>query len=180
MPDTSLSAAIAEAYACAPSDRVILHTLEIRHPAFIDESGNADAIRVVRDHADLVATLEADAPLHPGLAVTFLAYAWEMDLPEVAQAATPSLTIKIDNVSRLIVENIQRAVASPSPIYVTYRPYLSTDLSGPQISPVLTLEVTEIFATSYVVTATARFADLSNKLFPGETYTPLRFPGLVQ
>ena len=35
MPDPSLSAAIKEAYASAPTDTVILHTLELRHPDFV-------------------------------------------------------------------------------------------------------------------------------------------------
>ena len=46
MPDPSLSAALQEAYAAAPSDVVILHTLDIRHPAF------DRPIRVVRNFAD--------------------------------------------------------------------------------------------------------------------------------
>ena len=43
MPDPALSAAIQEAYASAPVDQVIYHTLELWHPAF------SAAIRVVRD-----------------------------------------------------------------------------------------------------------------------------------
>lgn len=34
MPDPTLSAAILEAYASAPTDEVIYHTLEIWHPVF--------------------------------------------------------------------------------------------------------------------------------------------------
>ena len=48
MPDPTLSQAIKEAYAAAPSDVVILHTLELRHPDFEDDDGNPTAIRVVR------------------------------------------------------------------------------------------------------------------------------------
>ncbi len=59
MPDPSLSQAIKEAYAAAPSGVVILHTLELRHPSFVDDDGNTTAIRVVRDHADLTARLES-------------------------------------------------------------------------------------------------------------------------
>ena len=55
MPDPSLSAAIKEAYASAPTDTVILHTLELRHPDFVAP------IRDVNDHANLTATLEATA-----------------------------------------------------------------------------------------------------------------------
>ena len=40
MPDTTLSEALKEAYASAPSDVVLLHTLELRHPSFVDEQGN--------------------------------------------------------------------------------------------------------------------------------------------
>ena len=53
MPDPTLSQAIREAYAAAPSDVVILHTLELRHPAFVNDDESPTAIRVVRDHRDL-------------------------------------------------------------------------------------------------------------------------------
>ena len=49
MPNAALSEAIKEAYASAPSQQIILHTLELRHPAFVDEAGQPVAIRVVRD-----------------------------------------------------------------------------------------------------------------------------------
>ena len=53
MPDPALDQADQGglAYAAAPSDVVILHTLELRYPAFKDDDGNPTAIRVVRDHA---------------------------------------------------------------------------------------------------------------------------------
>ncbi|WP_156520842.1 DUF1833 family protein, partial [Magnetospirillum moscoviense] len=66
MPDPLLSQAIQEAYAACPADVVILHTLEIWHPTFLDGEGNPAPIRVVRDHADLTARLEAAAPRHGG------------------------------------------------------------------------------------------------------------------
>lgn len=62
MSDPTLSQALMEAYASCPSDDVTLHTIELRHPAFDDGAGNNVAIRVVRDHVDLTATLEVDAP----------------------------------------------------------------------------------------------------------------------
>jgi hypothetical protein len=64
MPDTTLSAAIKEAYASATA--IVYHTLEFRHPAF------TEPIRVVRDHNDLLATLEATAPENPGEEVRFV------------------------------------------------------------------------------------------------------------
>ena len=52
MPDFTLSDALEEAYASAPSSEAVLHTLEIRHPDF------TQPIRVVRDHQDFEAYLE--------------------------------------------------------------------------------------------------------------------------
>ena len=66
MPNAALSEAIKEAYASAPSEQIILHTLELRHPAFVDETGQLVAIRVVRDTGDLWARLESQAPLQAG------------------------------------------------------------------------------------------------------------------
>lgn len=43
MTDATLTEALKEAYASAPSDITILHTLELRHPAFIDEQGRKTA-----------------------------------------------------------------------------------------------------------------------------------------
>ena len=39
MTDATLTEALKEAYASAPSDVTILHTLELRHPSFADASG---------------------------------------------------------------------------------------------------------------------------------------------
>ena len=93
MPDFTLDAALKEAYASAPSTDVIMHTLEIRHPDF------TAPIRVVRDHADFNATLEADAPENPSEEVTFIGMAFDFILPEVQRSASPEIEISIDNAS---------------------------------------------------------------------------------
>ena len=180
MPDPSLSEALREAYASAPSDVVILHTLELRHPSFKDEQGECIAIRVVRDNQDLTARLEAAAPLNPGEKVTFIAMGFELELPPVNTAPVPEITITLDNVSQEIVKHLEAASFSQSKIEITYRPYLSDDLEGPQIDPPFTLVLTEVSATATCVTGRARMLDVGNKAFPGETYSAKRFPGLTR
>ena len=88
-----------EAYASAPSDVVILHTLELRHPSFKDALGAPTAIRVVRDYQDHLCVLEDSAPLDAGQAVLFIAMAFDLALPPVNNALTPEITVTIDNVS---------------------------------------------------------------------------------
>lgn len=173
MPDPSLSAALAEAYASAPSDEVIYHTLEIRHAAF------TTPIRVVRDIADLTARLEATAPANPSEMVTFIRFAFDLVRPEVSSIGIPQCTIELDNVSREILANIELAMTSIEPIEVTYREYLASDLEVPQNDPPMTLEITSISADVFRIKATASFSNIGNNRFPREEYTTERFPGLV-
>ena len=89
MPNAALSEAIKEAYASAPSEQIILHTLELRHPAFVNDAGEPVAIRVVRDTSDLWARLESQAPLQAGEHVQFVAMGFELDLPPVDTMPVP-------------------------------------------------------------------------------------------
>lgn len=173
MPDSTLSEAIKEAYAIAPADDVIYHTLEIRHPSF------ATPIRVVRDVANLNATLEATAPSDPLTEVTFIGYAFDLIPPDVGASGAPQLVIEIDNVSRDILANIELATTTDDLLEVTYREFLSSDLSGPQNDPPLSLTIFSIKATPLRIRAVAGFADVNNRRFPGEEYSAEEFPGLV-
>ena len=109
MPDPTLNAAIAEAYASAPSDIVILHTLELRHPEFKDDEGQSIAVRLVRDHQDLSAKLEDTAPLNPDEYVTFIAMGFDLELPPVDTSPVPEITVTIDNVSRELIKHLDAA-----------------------------------------------------------------------
>jgi len=173
MPDFSLSDALKEAYASAPSSEVILHTLEIRHPSF------SAPIRVVRDYNDLTVFLESDAPADPGSEVLFIAMAFEFTLPEVSKASSPEIEISLDNVSGEIVGYLDAAAQTHDLIEVTYRPYLAGDPSGPQMNPPLTLVIRSVSADIFRVRARAGYADLSNRKFPNEVYDTIRFPGLA-
>lgn len=173
MPDSTLSQAIKEAYAAAPSNVIVYHTLEIRHPAF------TAPIRVVRDNADLTATLEAGAPANPGASVTFIAFRFELTPPEVSAAGSPQCTVEIDNVGREVMQQIELAQANPQITQVTYRQYISTDLSGPQNNPPVSLDVMAINADPFKIRMTCGFDNLANRRFPRQTYNGERFPGLI-
>lgn len=180
MPGVTMSAAIREAYASAPASVVVLHTLELRHPSFRDASGAPTAIRVVRDMADLTATLETTAPLNAGEAVTFTGLAFEFSLPpEDDRGSAPEIQITLDNASAELMRYLDGAVDTNEPIEITYRPYLSTDTSAPHIDPPLTMTLRDIEANLTQVTARASFADVANRRFPAATYTAARFPGLA-
>ncbi len=168
MPDPTLTDALKEAYAACPDNVVLLHTLQFDHVAF------TQPIRLVLNTESITATLEDGTNQ-----ATFVAANFELTLPEVSDAPVPEVQIAVDNVDREILLNIEAAMADPKKITVTYRPYLSTDLSEPQMNPPMTMQVKHIEADLFRVTARAGFADLSNKRFPGEEYDTLRFAGLA-
>ena len=168
MTDTTLSEALKEAYASAPSAEIIYHTLEINHPDF------TTPILVVRDTIDLTAFLEDGITQ-----VTYVAFAFDIVPPEVQATQMPMCKIEIDNVSRDILAQVELAIGSPDLITVTYRQYLSSDLSGPQNDPPLTLTVFDISANVFRITATCGYGDFLNKRFPSEEYAAERFPGLI-
>lgn len=180
MPDPTLKEAIQEAYASAPSDSIILHTLELRHPSFLDDKGQIIAIRLVRDHQDFKAKLENSAPLNGGEFVTFIAMGFGLELPSVDTTPVPEITLTIDNVSRELIKHLDQAIESPEKIEITYRPYLSNDLDGPQMDPPITLVLTEVTADTSRVIGRARMLNIGNKSFPSETYTVKRFPGFTR
>lgn len=173
MPDSTLTQAIKEAYASAPTNVVILHTLELYHPAF------STPIRVVRDFTDLTATLEATAPRNPSAAVLFTAFNFDFNKPEVSPDGIPQVTISLDNVDRGIVANIEAAMTTTDLVTVIYREFLSNDLSSPQNNPPLAMTIISITADMFKVTATATFPNLMNKRFPTKEYSSEMFPGLI-
>ncbi len=178
MTDSTLSEALKEAYASAPSDVILLHTLELRHPSFLDDNGNPTAIRVVRDHVNHLCGLENTAPLNAGETVKFIAMAFDLKLPPVESIPVPEITITLDNVSTEIIKYVDQAVETQDMIEMTYRPYLSNDLSYPQMDPPITLVITNITVDIFKISATARMMDIGNKSFPSENYTVKKFPGL--
>lgn len=173
MPDPALSAAIAEAYASAPVDQVIYHTLELWHPAF------TVPIRVVRDFTALDARIEAGAARDAGAVVTFVGFAFDIVPPDQTTTGVPQCVIEIDNVDREILAQIDQAVQTADQITVIYRAYLSDAvLDGPENDPPMELTMISVSATPFRIRATAGFPDLVNLRFPTLDYDLETFPGL--
>lgn len=171
--------ALAEAYASAPHAEIILYTLEIRHSSFLDDEGNPTAIRLVRDEENLRARLEPDAPLHGGQEVEFIACAWDFTFPPVEENSTPAAKLNIGNVTRYITPYLENGVSQLDALDIALRPYLISDLSGPQMDPVLSFVLTKVRVNQFAVSGTADVDDFVNYPFPGEIYSTSRFRNLA-
>lgn len=174
MPDFTLEDAVKEAMAVAPTGEIVLCTLEFRTATF------TAPIRVVLDNTNLEAFLEAGAPENPSEEVTFVAMQFSLTRPEMGDNGSPEMSIELDNVSPEIEEQFSSAIFSSAVIEVTLRLYLGSDLSGPQNSPPLHMEVKSCRADDYKVTAKCSFGNLNNTRFPGELYRLTDYPSLAE
>lgn len=181
--------AIQEALASAPLNEIVLCTLELSHSSFLNEQGEIEPIRVVRDDGVLLQEgdpdiygfelkLENDAGTNPGEYVKFVACMFDFELPAQQEGSLPTVEIKIDNVTRLVSKYLDAAVELNEPVIVVYREYLNTDLATPQFI-LGGMSITSVKSTVFGVTATASFADLVNRNFPGKVYSPKEFRGLA-
>ena len=176
----AFSQAYAEAIAVAPVTRAMLETLEFRHSQFKDATGALFAARIVNDHQDLTATLEATAPMNPGAVVVFSACPVSVQGPdETDSAEAPSIQIAVDGVSQLLVQQLDYAILTLEPVLMTVRIYASDDTSGPAQLPVTTMTLREVRVSETRVTAKATFYDPTNRGFPRQEYTSAQYPGLA-
>jgi hypothetical protein len=166
MSNATISEALKEAFALAPKDVVYLETLEIKHPQI------ANPIYLVRDKVSHVLTLET------GVAKTFEACAFRMNLPSSGDNGLQELNLAIDNIDRRVSDFVYIASTYDEPVTITFRPYLSNEPTVPQMDPPLELFLTDIVVTQAEVSGKATFADILNKQFPTERYTRARFPSL--
>lgn len=162
----TLSDAIKEAYATAPSNEAIFETIQISHVSI------AEPIYLVRNRVDLELTLETSE------VVTFTGCGFGMSLPQKSDNGLQELSIAIDNTDRRISDFMAEAKNFVVPVELTYRPYLQSDTTQPQMDPPLVLYLSDVKIGLFDVTAKASFADIINKKYPSEIYTRKRFPSL--
>jgi len=176
----SHSEAIAESRVYATVDEPELLTLALYHSAIVDQFGQPTGAYAVNDFEELVATVEADAPVHGGEEVTFRPVPMRVTLPEESDdVRDPGAQIEIDNAARVLTPYLRAAAQTQEPVQLIARTYLPSDTSAPHEMPPLHLEVTGASADGVNVTLRAGFGDVTNYPFPSVLYTPEGFPGLA-
>jgi hypothetical protein len=163
--NTSLQEAIREAFVIAPAAKVILNTLEIR------QAGQT-SLFIVQARRSITALDEN------GVSRVFLPVGFQFSLPPSNEEGNQSLVIAIDNINRAASDFIDLARQSEGIVEIIYRPYLSDDMTTPQMVPPLVLFLKEAQITAAQVTVKATFMDIVNMKFPSEIYSRLRFPAL--
>lgn len=179
---TALAEALAEARAAAPVGVVVLDTLTLYHPSFVNEAGAPSPLFLVNNNEEVVAKLEATAPQFANQWVTFLPIGFNASKPEMKAGAVPVFAVEMDNVGDEIADQLERSrfIVPREPILCTHREYLSTQLSAPSFISPYKQALSDITTTATKVTAKARVTDSANIHFLRSLYTLQQFPGLVR
>jgi hypothetical protein len=109
--------------------------------------------------------------------LTFVASGIAVALPKKNTSGTQMLMFAIDNVTGEAQRLIDDALEARQRVYITFRHYLSSDLSAPAENP-LRLVVREGEMEGGSLRVTAAFFDLINTAWPRRFYTPEFAPGL--
>jgi hypothetical protein len=168
----------AREYMFSPAGQdVIYDTIELRHPAFLDENGNPIALRFVNNFCNINATLEAGAPMNGGETVTFLGTRFDHVKADSPETGLPQAQIAVSNVMRELSPWMTKAVSSVAPVQLTLRQFLADDLTEPCfVMDGLTFDTAQ--SNIRRVTASCGFTDLLNMPAPVECYTEENSPGL--
>jgi hypothetical protein len=165
----SLSYALREAATHAPAGRVVLATYEFTHSLFVGRA------LIVANHENWVALDEN------GVSCTFIAFAGLRvgGFDESDQAALPTLKLRLDGVSTLIVDKLDLAVGSLEPVGLIERIYVSDDTTGPALLPVANTLIRVGTVTETRVDIECGFGDPSNQPFPRKNYTRSEYISLA-
>lgn len=169
------SEAMLEAIAFAPIDRAMLYAYELWHPSL------AEPIRFVNDKADLLATLESDAPRDPGSEVEFIACQVAFERPEESDSsASPTIKMSRPDVGGLLKDALDQTRDSLEPWTLIERVYASDDTSLPCQLPVLALELKSADIAGAEATIEAQFDDDANVAVPRITFRRSQYPSLTR
>ena len=169
--DPELQQAIAEAYACAPQDVLILHTLEINHKTFSQParvarwSGVGPEVEVFR------CRLEDNAPYNPGEVAEFVGLPFEMVPPEKSESTPGEISLRVCGIGYELDNDLEAAALGGSAITCIYRSYIhGEELKGPaEVWPGITLTGPS---------SEGAVLNWINRKY-GRKYTPEGYPGLV-
>ena len=131
----------------------------------------ASSFYLVKGYDDLLCTLET------GEKVKFLASAIDFALPARNKDGTQDLKIAIGNIYGEVSALIRSSLNNLESATVTYRNYISTDLTAPASKP-FKLSIKHGFWTSKDVQITAGYFNILDTAFPRARYTLNDFPAL--
>jgi hypothetical protein len=173
-----MEASIAEAYASAPQNAIVLHALEVNHPTF------TEPVRVIRwpvagpEPEMFLCLQEGDAPYHPNQTVPYIGAPFEVVPPEKSMESTGTFTLRVDNIGDLLDEYLENAALEGGAITAIYREFLKgQEMDGPaSVWPGIALQSPRMEGQTLVMDGAVLdwvFRKYGNLYLPGD------YPGII-
>jgi hypothetical protein len=151
-------------------------TDRFRSAAFAQETDEAVIILLTITHPDLAAPLRFARNMQAVISRgnTFTAYAFDVDLPTQDSESPAKSTLRIDNVDRVIVEQL-RLISGPPGVMVE-----AVLASTPDIVEAGPFQFTLRNATYDILTVEGElaFLEVLGRKFPKGSFTPATHPGI--
>ena len=174
-----LARALAESYASATQDNIVLITVEFNHAVFSQPARVARWSAACPTPQKFVCKLEDTAPYNPGQEVEFIGLPFEAQFPDKTEDNAGQFEFKVHGIGFELDADLEAAALSGGKITAIVRIYLKgEELNGPaEVWPGINIKSPSIDATTGDTTATGSLFDWLNRTF-GNNYTPGRYPAL--
>jgi hypothetical protein len=153
----TVSAAARQAVNAQNTDEVFLLLLSLDH----DEL--AEPVRVVNNTENITSRGNL-----------FVAYPFEVNLPDEDPDQLARVQLRIDNVDRVIIDSL-RAITDP--VTVSLEVIMASSPDTVEAGP-FSMSLVSASYDTLLVTGDLVFEDVLNEPFPGGTYIPSDYPGL--
>ena len=117
------------------------------------------------------------AKLETGTEVTFEGCGIDVSLPAKNADGTQDLKFAISNVDGIVSTKIREALNSLTSAKITYRTYISTDLTAPTDRPI-TMQIKSGYWDATAVNIVAGYMNVMDTAWPRHRYTLPEYPGL--
>lgn len=146
-----------QALNASQTDDVFLILLTISHASL------SPSIRVSSDAVDTISNSN-----------TFVAFPFDLSLPDDTDSASPRARLSIDNVDRQIVTAIRSISTAPSVLIQIVRAEAPNTIEASFAD----FKLTNISYDAHVVSGDLTVEDFTSEPFPAGKFTPSLFPGL--
>lgn len=176
-----LAMALAESFASAVQEVIVLYTLEFNHPSFTQPARVARWSAAQPEPEIFKCKLEMDAPYNPGQIVDFIGMPFDVIMPDKTEDNVGEFQFKVQGIGHELDADLEAAVMSGEKISAIFRLYIKgEEQDGPaEIWPKINIQTPAIDATTGDITASGSLFDWASRTF-GYKYTPGKYPAAVR
>ncbi len=149
---------------------------DFKREAFDPETAQSFLMLLTLDHADITPPIRVvnNTENITSRGDEFIAYPFELELPDSVTTSAPKAKLTIDNVSREIAQSIRQITSAPTVLMELIR---ASDPDTVEVGfPVFTLR--DVKWDMLTVSGELVLEDLMTEPFPADQFTPSYFPGL--